>query len=413
MGLRIDDLTLATTSVTTDEIEFSLTGAAGSRKMRMIDLRSMLLTAFGGAGNVTDYLTIGASPPANGTIRLNTGTVTTDLPAFNALATWNAGAVTFTALRINVTNTASAAASMLADFQIATVSQWKVTRAGVVTQTGALNTGGGVTVTANASLFLKLSHNGSNTPAFIWLNGWNATQKNWQIDTGAIGNNFCITPSTAAGGFTFTTPTFEMTSAGQLTLTATAAAVILANRTDAAAALGYYYVQRAGSTKYYLGLDASDNGYCSATTFTFAGILDANGRVTTAVGSYFGWGPGTSTILRSPSDGIITLLNAAETGFTRLQFGGTTNAFPSLARSATDLQARLADNSALTHFYATSLVAGGVAKSAAAGEVSYGGSTQTTVGAAGAASALPANPTGYVIINVAGTDRVFPFYAKT
>lgn len=39
--------------------------------------------------------------------------------------------------------------------------------------------------------------------------------------------------------------------------------------------------------------------------------------------------------------------------------------------------------------------------------------TQTTVGAAGAASALPANPTGYVIINVNGTDRVIPYYAAS
>ena len=37
--------------------------------------------------------------------------------------------------------------------------------------------------------------------------------------------------------------------------------------------------------------------------------------------------------------------------------------------------------------------------------------TATTVGAAGAASALPANPTGYVVININGTDRKIPYYA--
>lgn len=37
--------------------------------------------------------------------------------------------------------------------------------------------------------------------------------------------------------------------------------------------------------------------------------------------------------------------------------------------------------------------------------------SQTTVGAAGAAAALPANPTGYALIRVNGTDRAFPFYA--
>lgn len=56
------------------------------------------------------------------------------------------------------------------------------------------------------------------------------------------------------------------------------------------------------------------------------------------------------------------------------------------------------------------LVATAVAPTVAAGEIAYGATTQTTVGAAGAASALPANPTGYIILNVAGTARVIAFY---
>ncbi len=38
--------------------------------------------------------------------------------------------------------------------------------------------------------------------------------------------------------------------------------------------------------------------------------------------------------------------------------------------------------------------------------------TQTTVGAAGGATALPATPTGYVPITINGTEYVFPVYAK-
>jgi hypothetical protein len=36
--------------------------------------------------------------------------------------------------------------------------------------------------------------------------------------------------------------------------------------------------------------------------------------------------------------------------------------------------------------------------------------TATTVGAAGAASALPANPVGYIIIEIGGTQRKIPYY---
>lgn len=46
------------------------------------------------------------------------------------------------------------------------------------------------------------------------------------------------------------------------------------------------------------------------------------------------------------------------------------------------------------------------------GEIAYGSTTATTVGAAGGASALPATPTGYIIVNIAGTDRKIPFYAN-
>ena len=52
------------------------------------------------------------------------------------------------------------------------------------------------------------------------------------------------------------------------------------------------------------------------------------------------------------------------------------------------------------------------APTAGASQVSYGATTATTVGAAGGASALPATPTGYLIINVAGTQQKIPYYAN-
>ena len=48
---------------------------------------------------------------------------------------------------------------------------------------------------------------------------------------------------------------------------------------------------------------------------------------------------------------------------------------------------------------------------AAPSSVSLGGTTQTTVGAAGAATSLPATPSGYLQINVAGVPYVIPYYA--
>jgi len=47
-----------------------------------------------------------------------------------------------------------------------------------------------------------------------------------------------------------------------------------------------------------------------------------------------------------------------------------------------------------------------------AGKVSFGATHATTVGAAGGASALPATPSGYLIINVEGTAFKIPYYAN-
>jgi hypothetical protein len=45
------------------------------------------------------------------------------------------------------------------------------------------------------------------------------------------------------------------------------------------------------------------------------------------------------------SDGVIRFTNNAATDFNRLQFGGTTNAFPAIKRNGTSIDFRLADDS--------------------------------------------------------------------
>lgn len=42
----------------------------------------------------------------------------------------------------------------------------------------------------------------------------------------------------------------------------------------------------------------------------------------------------------------------------------------------------------------------------------FNGTTQTTVGAAGGASALPATPAGYKVETINGTEVVIPYYTK-
>jgi len=62
------------------------------------------------------------------------------------------------------------------------------------------------------------------------------------------------------------------------------------------------------------------------------------------------------SILESITNGNFTLFNAAKTAFSLLQFGGVTNLFPALKRSATVLEVRLADDSAYANIRAAILV---------------------------------------------------------
>jgi hypothetical protein len=59
-------------------------------------------------------------------------------PLSDLTATWNAGGTTFTAIKMNATDTASAAGSLLIDLQVGGVSQFKVSKAGAVTPAGSI-----------------------------------------------------------------------------------------------------------------------------------------------------------------------------------------------------------------------------------------------------------------------------------
>lgn len=88
-----------------------------------------------------------------------------------------------------------------------------------------------------------------------------------------------------------------------------------------------------------LTLDSA--GLLSVTSEIYAG---SNMRVT--AGSLFYWN-GRSK-MASSVDGSIELTNSGATDFSLLRFGGTTSSFPALKRSTTDIQFRLADDSAYT-----------------------------------------------------------------
>jgi len=287
------------------------------------------------------------------------------------------------------------------------------------------------TTNANKSLLFGLSETGNG---YGWINAvtkgsavipLRLNPQGGQIwigaattDSGAllqIGTN----TTNAAGGMVFGTDTFlYRTTAGYLALqagTGTAGSLQLfqsatlrgqlafsGNDTYLDASTGSLFIRTNGTTT-ALTLDSSQNA-------TFAASVTAASSVN--AGTNAGFVFTSKCVITSPSDGILKLSNNAQTDFTRLQFGGTTSSFPALRRNGTALDVVLADNTGFTAFQAANFTAKSAASAVAASEICYGGTTATTVGAAGGASALPATPTGYIIVNVAGTQMKVPYYAN-
>jgi len=75
--------------------------------------------------------------------------------------------------------------------------------------------------------------------------------------------------------------------------------------------------------------------------FTGAGTF--GGNVQAGVASAIHWN--SRSAMYSPTNGHITLVNAAETDFGSLKFGGKTSAYPAIQRNGTGLDVRLADDS--------------------------------------------------------------------
>jgi hypothetical protein len=67
------------------------------------------------------------------------GTITASTPAYTHTATWNNAAITFVDDFRNITSTASAAGSLLAEWQVGGVDQFSVTKGGTINANGAVN----------------------------------------------------------------------------------------------------------------------------------------------------------------------------------------------------------------------------------------------------------------------------------
>lgn len=84
----------------------------------------------GGGGGLTEPLNL------TDTLSVALGAITTDKKVLNLSAEWNNAGITFKAIELAVTDSASAAASLLMDLKVGGASKFSVDKAGALTTTG-------------------------------------------------------------------------------------------------------------------------------------------------------------------------------------------------------------------------------------------------------------------------------------
>ena len=155
-------ITIGTTTITsgTDtRILYNNSGVVGEYTLTGTGTVAVMQTAPTLTGPVTVNEAVGSSG-----LTITGATQTTSQPALNVTQTWNAAGVSFTGLKVNVTNTASAAASTLFDIQQDSVTVLKLVKGGSLSLTsgaggtrilsvssGRLNIDGAIDVAGNVN----------------------------------------------------------------------------------------------------------------------------------------------------------------------------------------------------------------------------------------------------------------------
>jgi hypothetical protein len=336
-------------------------------------------------GNKTNFASpdpIGSSVPNTGrftTLTANNGTLTgASAPVLDLAQTWNASGVTFTGLRVNVTDTASAAASNLAEFQVGGTALAAIRKDGSFRVLGTgdrtllahpsfalsavaggawlgLNTtmsitggvrvlGGTISIgTASSTDFAVIDRDAAHTLALRsttnaqTFNIYNTFTSTTNHERGFLkwsSNVFQIGTEKGSGGGTARALEFQTDGTSRWQITAAGLLTTVSAPADSGGffVAGGWMVYRAGTTNHWAIVNG-DITHRATGNFQWSGQSDAS--------NFSGdW------LRLSRSAGGCLLLSANTSTEHRLQFGGTTSSFPALKRSSATLQVRLADDSA-------------------------------------------------------------------
>jgi hypothetical protein len=356
MGTRISALALIAAAAISETDSLALVDMDASPKVTyrvsIAELRTALTTPGTDGGDVLGTASLRWADLQVKKSTIATGTITTSTPLISATQTWNAGGVTFSAITVNVTDSASAAGSLIADLQVGGASKWKVDKTGAVTQAAGLTVSAGTTalqaLTATTGTFSSSVQVGS-TGNIAWTSRSSMTSPSDGVITlyNSGGTTF---DRLQFGGTTASFPALQRSGTTLIAALADLSTYAPFTAHTLTAAVGGLSVT-AGGINVVAGSTALQA--LTATTGAFSSAITASGNVTSTAGnmvslSMVAAAGGTFAFtsrggLTGVGDGIFTLSNNATTDFGRLQFGGTTSSFPALRRTAATLDVVLAD----------------------------------------------------------------------
>lgn len=327
MDSTIGNLSQTAAVLLTDKVPKEPTAGPPAEYYTISQLKTLLDTIYapvtGGAyvlkagDTMTGLLTI-AQATANTSALVSTGYSLTGAnaqPMLSWAGTWNTSGIP-TAISLNITDTASNAASLIADWKVNGLSKFSIRKNGLINHVNSIEfnmavdntpmfTGPGVGITGAASTVVAEFNS-------LWVTSGTPTG----LQVGVIDLAASGTESFLFNAVFNTVSAFSVRKDGLVRVTGS---ILFTNNS--------FDVGAAGAT-------SPRTGYFGTSLFvggtTTAGLL----------------GHRTFGAISFSSDGVWALRDNATTSFGRLQFGGTTSAFPSIKRTGAGLEVKLADDSA-------------------------------------------------------------------
>jgi hypothetical protein len=346
---------------------------------------------------------------------LSTGAVVADTPLLNFAQTWNNAAVAFTTLKLNVTDTASAAGSLLMDLQVGGATKFKVDKSGgLFMPAGTFITAlsaGNLTITPSSGWPLQIASNGGLLLSSGGAIRWAAFPETQLVSnsTGVLEQRNSTNAQmfrayrtyTDASNYDRATFGFDGTTTALLVGTERAGTGTSVPLYFRVAGSNVWSINTSGhvlalsDNAYDIGASGANrprNGYFSsqvnAGSFV-AGDYLACSRVLFTGGVRIGY-----------SGDLLLLKNNADDGGATLVFGtAVSTSFPALKPNGAELQCRLSDDSAYADLAVARLLAFG-------GRVCW-------PAASGSLPDSPSTPDGYVEIEVGGSMKLIPFFTVT